>query len=46
MAGTECARFWTLDHGADTLLAKKGNAGGAYVRNAPLLPPEALETAK
>ena len=52
MAGTECARFWTVDHGGDTLLVKggkagdtyeKANAGDAYVCNAPLLPPEARE---
>jgi hypothetical protein len=46
MGGTECARFWTVDHGGDTLLVKSGNAGDAYVCRAPLLPPEALEAAK
>jgi hypothetical protein len=49
MAGTECARFWTVDRGGDTLLVKggragdtyeKANAGDAYVCNAPLLAPE------
>ena len=52
MAGTECARFWTVDHGGDTLLVKGGKAGeaiekptagDAYVCNAPLLPQEAHE---
>jgi hypothetical protein len=42
MAGTECARFWTVDHGGDTLLVKQGNAGDAYVCRAPILAPEAL----
>jgi hypothetical protein len=52
MGGTECARFWTVDQGGDTLLVKGGkagetyekvNAGDAYVCSAPLLPPEAEE---
>jgi hypothetical protein len=54
MAGTECARFWTVDHGGDTLLVKGGtagvayaggNAGDVYVCHAPLLPPD-LEAMK
>jgi hypothetical protein len=46
MGGTECARFWTVDHGGDTLLVKKGNAGDVYVCKAPLRSTETLEAAK
>ena len=47
MAGAECACFWTVERGGDTLLLKGGRAGetlefatagDAYVCNAPLLP--------
>ena len=52
MSGTECARFWTVDQGGDTLLVRAGNAGdtyekanagAAYVCNTPLLPPGSQE---
>jgi hypothetical protein len=46
MAGTECACFWTVDHGGDTLLVKTGNAGDAYVCKTPLLPAGTLEASK
>jgi hypothetical protein len=47
MAGAECASFWTVERGGDTLLLKGGRAGDtyefatagdAYMCNAPLLP--------
>jgi hypothetical protein len=46
MAGTECACFWTVYRGGDTLLVKKWSAGDVYVCRAPLLPSEELAATK
>jgi len=46
MAGTECARFWAVDRGGDTLLVKRGNVGDVYVCRAPLLSTAALESSE
>jgi len=46
MGGTECARFWTVDRGGDTLLVKKGDLGEVHICKAPLLPAESHQASK